>query len=409
MSLFSFTKSSERIGALVDIGSASVLVAIVSSVQGREFPHVIWSHREHTPLKQIDSLEQSAKAVMTSLMNALMKLDSEGRRALHEYNTTSKIPVLHCTVAAPWSYTVTKSINYNQTEPFELTKSLIEELLKSAGKTIAEELKENDVTSNLGLQVISRSTSSLQANGYQIEGPREQLATTLTLSLVSAVTQQYLLDNLNNLKEKLVPEAEIQATSYMLAFYSTASQVYAHMTDVCLVHISYEATEIGVVRDGVLAYTTHTPFGSFSLAREISAITGAPLFEAFQYLRSDNPLSFMEGLSDAKRIDVEQMLEAYVAKLQSLFMETGDDLSIPKKIIIHADLKSETFFKDIINNAAKRILKSDPDIKMITPNLFNEMTHGAFAHKPQELPDSAMLVSAQFFHTDDDQRFFEYL
>lgn len=409
MSLFSFKGSTERIGAIIDIGSASVLVSIVSSIDGRPYPHIIWSHREHAPLRNIDSLDQSAKAVMTALMNALMALDVDGRRALHEYKRGSKIGVLQCTIAAPWSYTVTKTINYSQEEPYAITENLIEELLRTAVQKIKQELGSNESASELGLTVITRATMDMLANGYRVRVPNGERTNELSISHASVVAQQYLVNQIKDLQQKMFGEAESNLTSYMLAFYCVAHDLYPDTYDTCLVHVTYEATEIGIVRDGTLRYSTHTPFGAFSLAREISNITSTPLYEAFQYLHADDPYEFLENLPDSQRNEVELVFESYTARINELFKETGDDLSIPKRILLHADLKSEKFFRDIIDKAARRSLKSDPIIKMVTPNLFETLTHGQHAQKPDELEDTAMLVSAQFFHKGDHLRFFEYL
>lgn len=409
MSLFSFSGDTERIGAIIDIGSASVLVSIISSTASHKNPLIIWSHREHAPLRNIDSLDQSSKAVMTALMNALIKLDGDGRRALHEYKRGADIGVLQCTISAPWSYTVSKTINYVQEEPFEISDNLIEELLRTAVQKIRQELGDNDSATKLGLTVITRATMDLLANGYRIKDPSGQKTSELSISHASVVAQEYLIDQIKDLKGKMFAGADCHMTSYMLAFYCVAQELYTDAFDTCLVHISYEATEIGVVRDGTLRYSTHTPFGAFSLAREISNITSVPLYESFQYLHGDDPYEFLETLPDAQRNEVEQVFEAYTARITELFKETGDELSIPKRILLHADLKSEKFFRDIIDKAARRSLKSDPMIKLITPNLFETLTHGEHSQKPEQLEDTAMLVSAQFFHKGDSLRFFEYL
>jgi hypothetical protein len=247
------------------------------------------------------------------------------------------------------------------------------------------------------------------ANGYRIKDPNGEETKELSISHASVVAQQYLVDKIKELHVKMLPGSVTNITSYMLAFYCVAQELYPDTYDTCLIHVTYEATEIGVVRDGTLRYSTHTPFGAFSLAREISNITSVPLYEAFQYLQADNPYEFLEKLPDTQRNEVEVVFEAYTARIAELFKETGDDLSIPKRIILHADLKSEKFFHDIVEKAARRNLKSDPQIKLVTPNLFEAFTHSEYPENPEDLEDSALLVSAQFFHKGDHLRFFEYL
>ena len=105
--------------------------------------------------------------------------------------------------------------------------------------------------------------------------------------------------------------------------------------------ITYEATEIGIVRDGILTYCTHTPFGSISLAREISEIANVPLHEAFGYLHTETPYAFLDTISKPKREDIEKAFDSYTEKVSALFHETGDTLSIPKNISLHADVKRD--------------------------------------------------------------------
>jgi hypothetical protein len=346
---------------------------------------------------------------MTALMNALLRLDGEGRQSLRDYKKGCQIKELQCTISAPWSYTVTKSVNYTPEESFEVSNDLIDELLRTATQSVKEDLGDNQSANQLGFEIISRATMDILTNGYRVTDPIGQTAESLSISHASVVTQTYLIDHIDELQKKLLPDTLSKKTSYILGFYCVARDLYPDTLDTCLVHITYEATEIGIVRDGSLLYSTHTPFGSFSLAREITNITSVPLYEAFKYLHEDDPFSFMRQLSEEKRNEIEQVFEVYTEQVAALFRQTGDDLSIPKKVLLHVDLESEKFFSPIIEKAARRCLKSDPLIKLVTPNLFEYLTHEESAHKPEVLTDTAMLVSAHFFHTGDHLRFFEYL
>lgn len=410
MSLFSLHPKGERIGTIIDIGSASVLVAIISSKIGEAYPKIIWSHREHAPLRNVDSVEQSAKAVMTAFMNALLQFDGEGRRALSSYKNSAKISELQCTIAAPWSYTVTKSINYEQDEAFEISNNLIDQLISTANAKTISEINENDSINNLGLTVVARATLDLLANGYRIKNAEREKTKTLSLNHASSITQQYLVNMIDEMKDKLFASASCHKISYVLALNYVIQDLFSDVNDLCLLNITYEATEIGVVRDGILHYSTHAPFGSFSLAREISNITSVPLYEAFGYLHTDTPYSFMEALPSNQREAVDAVFEAYVQSITELFHETGDDLSIPKRIYLHADLMSEPLFGDLIEKAVKRSIKSDPSIKLITPIILKKILSDKTNKSPGTTPeDTAMLVSAQFFHKQGQLQTIEYL
>ena len=250
----------------------------------------------------------------------------------------------------------------------------------------------------------------LLANGYRIKNPYDQKALTLSVALASVVTQKYLVDELTNLKEKLFPSSELHELSHMLAFYGISDEILPLVSDKCLIDITDEATEIGVVREGSLRYATHTPFGAFSLAREIANITNLPLYEAYKHLHHADPDHFLSTLSSSERAEVEMVFQAYVKRLMGLFHETGDDLSIPKDIIIHGDLESETLFTRFVEKAAMAVLKSPPRITMMTPVILKSTfpTYLKLAKSGDTGVDTGMLLSALFFHKQNAQSTFEY-
>jgi hypothetical protein len=409
MSLFG-SNSSDRYGVLIDIGSGSVLVAIIHSNPKEKHPNIIWAHREHAPLRNIDSLEQSAKAVMTALINSSMLLDAEGRKELYNHNNNARLTEIQCSISAPWSYTVTKTINYNQEEPFTVSEDLLTELFETINEKIESDLKENETLHNLGLRVITRSTMDILANGYRVTDPEGGKTKKISISRASVVTQQYLIDALEETQDKLFPETSMRKLSFILMLFTVTKELMAKTYDLCLVDVTYEATEIGIVRDGILTYCTHAPFGSFSLAREISSVTNVPLHEAFGYLHTEKPYSFMVSLSKSQRDEIDMVFDAYTDRISQLFKETGDELSIPKQISLHADLKSETLFMDLVERAAKRAIKTEPYVTAISNEIIKQAYQNDLDTTQIKLPtDTALLLSAQFFHKQPNHRAFEYL
>lgn len=411
MSFFGMGSKTERYGVIIDIGSGSVLSAIVHSNATQKHPQIIWSHREHTPIRNIDSIEQSAKAVITALVNVSMQLDSVGRKALYDYDSKAKLTSVQSTISAPWSYTITKRIQYNQEKDFVITEDLIEELTVAVQEKITNDVKENDALLNLGLSVVTRGLKSLVANGYSTANPVGNTAKTLSLSLTSVIAQQYLIDVIEEMRDKLFAHADSQKLSFMLVMYTIARDLFGRLQDTCLVDVTYEATEIGVVRDEVLTYCTHTPFGLFSLAREISAITGATLHESFGYLHTDTPYAFVDTLPKSQKEEVEAIFESYIEKLVLLFHETGDSLSIPKQISINTDFRTESTMADLIERAVKRTIKVSPNIIFISEDVAKHIKNEENnAEARDNSPnDAALLLAAEFFHTKLEHESFKYL
>ncbi len=407
MSLFGTNSTSIRYGSIVEIGSGSVLVAIIASDPTKSHPDIIWSKREYTPLRTIHDISDSSKNVMTSLLNALMLLDSEGRAALRDKTGKNRLPETQVMITAPWSYTVTKTITYAHDEPFTLSKDLVEELLRTAHTKVTEELADNQAIHNFGLSVIARSATGLIANGYTVRVPGNQLIKNLKIIESSAVVQDYLIDELKEVQEKILPETELFMCSFILVYYFILTAVTPETKELCLIDITFEATEIGIVRDGILTYCSHIPYGSFSIAREIAAELHVPLEEALGYLHYGDPTTLFETLNQQSKKSLQVLFSSYQDKLVGLLKETGDTLSIPKKIYLHGDTETEEFFKNQISEAAKKTTDTSHAVFLTNKDLLFRYYTDAERQKFVAETDTAMLISAQFFHTNAKEDKFE--
>jgi cell division ATPase FtsA len=399
MKLFSKPQPEIRIGAVVEIGSGSVLVSIIRSDATKTIPEVIWSKREYAVKRKDSNTAINAKAVITALMNAVLLLESEGRGSLEQQYPKSKIEHLQVSMTAPWSYTITKVIGYNQTESFEITEALLGSLIEAAQKKITEELKENELASELGLAIMTRATTDIQANDYKISNAVGKTATNLTLTQVSAVAQTYVTDAIEELHSKIFAKAKLERFSFMLMFHCIIRELYNDLNEYCLIDITYEATEIGVVRGGILRYCTHAPIGISTLARTIAQILNIPLEEAHAFLKEPYHTHAMESLSEDKRAEVLVIFDEYQQNIAKLFKETGDKLTIPKILFMHGGHQVEDFFSVQILAAAKIATNLSHAVHSVTTEL---LTTNYNADEKKRLltisSDTAMLVAAQFFH-----------
>ncbi|MES2749453.1 MAG: hypothetical protein V4606_03600 [Patescibacteria group bacterium] len=399
MSLFSQSESTIRFGAVIEIGSGSVMASIIKSDSAKKSPEIIWSKREYAVKRAESDTVVNAKSVITALINAILLLENDGTKLLRVAYPRSKITHIQVSMTAPWSYTITKVIGYEKETPFEITEALLQSLTQAAQKKITEELKENELASDLGLAIMTRATTDIQANDYKIENPKGKRASSVTLTQVSAVAQTYLTDAVRDIKTKVFKQASLEQFSFMLMFHCIIREFNNQLSEYCLVDVTYEATEIGVVRGGILRYCTHTPIGISTLARTISTILNIPLAEAYAFLKEPYFSHAMESISPDKRAEVEVVFDEYQNNLANLFRETGDTLSIPKTLFMHGDNQTENFFSVQLTEAAKKATGSIHTVHKVTSEL---LTNHYNAEEKKALltvtDDTAMLVAAQFFH-----------
>lgn len=394
MGFFSRTRSDEHCGLVIDIGSGSVGLALVLASENEVQPRIIWSCRENSLIKEMPSLQGSLREITTALINAFLRLGSEGIRSLRDQAPGHHINDVLVTIAAPWSYTITKTVNYSEENPFTVSKNLLADLATASSRDALESLAQTALQESAGLTPIDQETIGYLANDYPADNIEGVVTKHVALVALTAVTHQRLLTSVEEAIDKLIPRATVRATSFMMAFYETFRRLHPTLEACCLVDVTNEATEIGIVRDGFLQHVTHTAFGSFSITREIAAIGKIPKEEAFVYLRGGHAF-FEQALSVGQQEEVQQVLTSYREKVTQLFTHTGDTLAIPKTIYVHADTDTEVFFAAEIARAAKTATGMEHTVHTITAELTDTATVG----KGYPIDTALILAVNNFHHT----------
>lgn len=399
MSLFKKAISPIRIGAVFEIGSGSVLISIIRSDNSKNAPEVVWSKREYVPRRSQVTTETSVKNIVTSIMSSVLLLDSEGKKSLEQKYPKAKIEHIQATITSPWSFTITKVINYTNKQPFYITEQLLLELQKAAEKKINEDLKEDELATERGLDILTRVTTDIEANDYKVKSPIGQQTSTITLTQIAAAAPIYLVGVINDICKKVLPRLKPRYYSFMLMYYCIVRDIYTEKTEYCLVDITFEATEIGIVRGGILRYCSNTPIGISTLARTVSNVLDLPIDEAYSFLKEPYHTRALETLSKEKLVKFNIIMNEYQTNIKELFLESGDKLSIPKTIFLHGGHQVESFFAVQISTAANMATKFQHTVHQVTRDLLT--TNYTEAEKKALLTvtdDSAMLVAAQFFH-----------
>lgn len=398
MGLFS-SVSPSSVGVIFDIGSASVLVAIVVSDPKVAYPTIVWSHREQAGGRESSSPDQMSKNVLAALFNASLELDTVGRKVLKQaYPKAGSPGVVQISVAAPWAHTATKTVIYTQDDPFKITLEVLSDLESAAQKMILNELRENELLAPLNLRVFTQATTEVLANGYAIKSAAGQSATTITLSRTNALVPVHFIEAVKEIEEKMFQVAETKGYSFMLAYYYVARALYPDLLEYCLVDITFEAIEIGIVREGMLRFCSHVSYGAYTLARDAAQIRQISIEEAYGSMV--NGLIFDSKENSKQTAAIEELIIAFENRIAALFLETGDSLSIPKTIIVHSALTSEPFFKERITKAANKATHGTSTVIGISDELVTRYYPAEM--RPQLLArhDTGVLVSAQFFHSE---------
>lgn len=376
-----------RYGALLDVGSGSTGVAIVVSEPGEKYPKIIWSYRERISVGEDETANSAKKRIKTAIFNALLELGNVGVRELKKHDDSAKIKDLLVSICAPWTITITRNVSAENDKPFTLNKKIINALIDKAAKEAKTDILNEYAEQHLNLSVLNDITVEITANGYRVHDPDLTEVSKVTLAQLVSMTDSDLIKTIKDVKEKTFPGVKITGNSFMFNFYKTLGDMYPDTTEICLIDVTAEATEIGVVRNNVLVHTTAAPIGIYTLAREINKVCDIPKEEALGVMK-ENATNVKLILSPSRVTELEEVFKNYENTIAELFKKTGDRLSIPKTIFMHTDTDNEAFFAERLIGAAHIATNSTHSVHPITSKIFENVVD----------VDSAILLSAYVFH-----------
>jgi hypothetical protein len=172
----------------------------------------------------------------------------------------------------------------------------------------------------------------------------------------------------------------------MDVLHKTLRHLKPNTSEVCIVDVTDQATEIGIVRDDVLRYCAYRPTGLHTLAEKLSEELSFTKEESYSLIKRDEAEIATAYKTKEKEV-IDALFGAYEHELTSLFNDTNDDLSISESIFIHTDSQTEDFFIKRITNAAHALSPSKKTVHLVNEKLLGGVTS----------TDSALAVCAYFF------------
>jgi hypothetical protein len=361
-------KENASLCALIDVSSGSVAAAIVRIDTVAKTSTELWSHREYTLSKEHTDQTSLLKDLNTTLVNALLELGGSGLRTLSGNRLGGVIEHIYINLYAPWVHTATKNITYEKEAPFVVEDELIDQLVHASG---AQGQEYADILSKLGLTHIRNSVAEIALNEYVVKDPHEKKANAIALSVVSCAAQEKLIMTIKESCEKILPSTDIVLFAHIDVLYRTLRDLKPSTADCAIIDIGDEAVELGIVRDDVLRYATHIPFGSESIIRTLAESLSVPAEEARGLLKKPD----IESSYSGKELEQIHMLSQTVcAQLLTLMRTTGDALMIPHTIFLYAPEGMHEYFVKHIQQVCSTLSTCERMVHSITKDILPETT-----------------------------------
>lgn len=378
-----------RYGVLIDISSGSIGVAIVESNDTEKIPTLVFAHRimmrsrndDQTPAERMRQMREA-------LFSASLTLSRDGLSALTARDKHARVMHILISCASPWSYTISKDVQYQNDDEIKITPTLIKELTEIAEQEIEAHIASSpDIPQELGFEIVERTTVGVRINDYPIHNPLGLKGTSISLAHITGLIPLEVMKTVSEVREKILPNTEVRSHTLMLILFCLIRDLFPDRSSFCIIAVTSEATEFGIVQDNTLTDTMHIAYGSGSLYRDIMEKTGKTEADITSLILSHAD----KTLKESAHSEVDTFFTHYTKALSKSFINFMSTKSVPQSVI----LITEPFMNDMYVREFKKILSDSPlaqvNVESISPETLNEITF-------TRTPDAYLSLLSRFFH-----------
>lgn len=386
--MFHFREKADRpiFGVLIDISSGSVGVGIVASIPENKLPELVYIHRTHMRVTLAPNNDKDDwRRIRETLFSSALLLTQDGMSVLRAKYPKAQISRMFITCSSPWAYTIARDVQYESKEPFKVTKEMLDDLVENVEAEIMQALREEAQGTRESYQIVERATVDLNINGYSIHNPLNLKGSEISFSHVTGLIPQTLISFLFEAQEKLFPGTTTRIHTFMLVMYCVLRDIFPRMHTHCIIDVTGEATEFGIVENNLLIENTYIPYGSNTLVRNIMERTNKPAADI------EGLLAAAHAQDSVAQEDFKAEIENYEGMVQAAISEILGRRVFPHDVIITTHTKYESLFKGVIARALKQSTDIQSNVISIEPKLISEITQTSEA-------DVYLVLAARFFH-----------
>lgn len=386
MGLFGEKKMERVYAGIVDIRSGSIGIGIVASEISEATPTVVFETRIPLQFKDTPTPREYFKLAKATLSRIESHFKEEGTQQLLAFDSDAEISEVLVTCSSPWSHTVTRSIFFEKDEPFKVTKGLIADLVEEAEDESGTTHKESQIAGSAGFDVTDRRVTEMRANGYAVKDAVGHVVSSVQFSQISSLMATDITNLVYNFTARIFPKAKGQLRAYMSAFGSVMKEVDPDLKTFCAIDISGEATEIAVVKDGVVQQTTFIPYGTTTLIRNISRADKNSEHDSASRLRAYSEKTIAVG--DGAHIG--EQLRTYQKNFTEAVEKLHETHHIPSSVVVSMLPGTDAILMEQIAGSLSDITKET--------HTFVTLEGGILAEIARDAHDGIIAVLARSFH-----------
>ena len=334
-------QNDQSLTLLVDIGSASVGVALASILPGQA-PRIFFTTREDIPFQAELSSAKFLLAMGHTLEHTLKTAQSKikGRGAPAH---------IFCTLSSPWFMLKTRHITIAEEKEFMVTEKLINSFFEQDMMRMREDFK--GVLPGEDIAVIERKIIHTKLNGYDIKNPYGQKTSHIEMVATVGLSSKKVINDIQTRIGRLFHSESLQFGSFPVAAFSAVRDIFPQENNFLFLDITGEATDVSLVVNDVLVGSVSFPRGKNFFVREISAGLKTPHEAAITLLNM-----FLHDMLDTKKkATVSQIIEVgkieWLRRFEKATTTLAREGTLSQKVFFSSDNDVADFFTAVLAEA----------------------------------------------------------
>ena len=387
MNIFSFLKKKDELVLVIDIGSSSVGASLFW-MQTSGVPKIIFSIREPIKIEEGVDLDIFLENTIKSLKNVVKKISTKGLGAPKR---------IFCVFASLWVVSQTRIVKYKKDEPFVFSSKLADKLIKKEIEIFEEEYKKTSKDSNNKFRPIEFKNMKTVLNGYPTSNPLNKKASELEMSIFISMIQEKILKKTEEIIFNHFHTKDIRPSSFLLASFVVARDMFIHQDNFLLVDIGGEITNVSMIKKDMLHESTSFSLGRNFILRGIANGLKCSLDDAESYIslyENSHATISMEKIIDPI---MDELKTKWLKRFQESLATLSNDISIPATIFVTVD-------EDFTGLFSKTIKKEQFNQYTLTESKFrviflgNQTLHGIATFQENTIRDAILIIESIYIN-----------
>ena len=387
MGIFGKGKDKEELALVFDIGSSSVAGALFY-MQKSGVPKIIFSIREPIKLENQINFEKFLNLTIKSLDVIVNKI------CMQKLGAPKKI---FCVLSSPWYASQTRIIKLGKNTSFIFNSKLADSLTQKEITLFEEEHLKKYLNNKEKIRPIELKNMKTLLNGYATPNPLNQKTKELEMTLFLSMSPEEVLSKIEESIGKHFYRGNIKFSSFAMASFSVARDMFVHQENFLLVDIGGEVTDISMVKKDILRTSISFPMGRNYMIRGVASALGCTLDEAKSYISLYKDEHMAKPNEKKFGPVVGKLKTEWLKKFQESLVNLSNDISIPATIFITVDQDFVQFFTELIKTEQfNQYTLTEAKFRIIF--LGTQALHGIAIFQENIIRDSFLIIESIYIN-----------